>query len=30
MDPPSDLNAAGHQVIAQQLTGVDLSAISDR
>lgn len=30
MDPPSSLNAGGHKVIAEQLAGIDLSAISGR
>ena len=30
LDPPSELNAGGHDLFASQLTEVDLSAISDR
>jgi hypothetical protein len=30
MDPPSELNAGGHDLFAEQLTEVDVSAISDR
>jgi hypothetical protein len=29
LDPPSELNAGGHDLYASQLTGIDLSAISD-